>query len=93
VSKTGAALTNANILKLKRASPSEQLTLDKIKSAPAAFSLETDDLLALKTVGVSDAIISAMIEAQQQRSKGTHPSRGPNGKKNCAITLRFATDS
>ena len=64
--KSGAALTNADVLKLKEAGLSEQLILDKIKSSASTFTLDTDDLLALKKAGLSDSIISAMIQAQQR---------------------------
>ncbi|HEY6343390.1 MAG TPA: hypothetical protein VIY49_17985 [Bryobacteraceae bacterium] len=67
--KSGAALTNADVLKLKEAGLSEQLIIDKIRSAPSAFTLETDDLLSLKKAGLSDAIISAMIQKQRQSRK------------------------
>jgi hypothetical protein len=64
--KSGTALSNADVLKLKEAGLSEQLILDKIKSTASTFTLDTDDLLALKKAGLSDAIISAMIQAQQR---------------------------
>jgi hypothetical protein len=64
--KSGVTLTNAEVLKLKEAGLSEQLNLDKIKSTTSTFTLDTDDLLALKKVGLSGALISGMIQAQQR---------------------------
>ena len=64
--RAGAALTNADVLKLKQAGLSEQLIIDKINVSPAQFHLETDDILQLKQAGLSDGIISAMIHASQR---------------------------
>jgi len=65
--RAGAALTNADVLKLKNAGLSEQVIVDKINVSPARFHLETDDILQLKQAGVSDGIISAMIHASQRQ--------------------------
>ena len=51
---------------LKEAGLSDQLVADKIKSSPAKYSLETEDLLALKKAGMTDAIVSAMLEASRR---------------------------
>ena len=59
-----AALTNADVVKLKTAGFSDELIIDKITSQPAAFSLEFDDLVDLREAGVSDAIIQAMMHAK-----------------------------
>ena len=63
----GAALTHADVLKLKSAGLSEQVIVDKIKSSPAQYHLDTDDILQLKHAGLSDGIISAMIHASQRK--------------------------
>jgi len=63
----GAALTNADVVKLKEAGLSEQAIIDKIKASPAQFHLDTDDILQLKHAGLSDGIISAMIHAAQRK--------------------------
>jgi hypothetical protein len=63
----GAALTNADVLKLKEAGLSEQIIIDKINASPAQFHLDTDDILQLKQAGLSDGIIGAMIHASQRK--------------------------
>jgi hypothetical protein len=63
---SGAPLTNTNVLKLKDAGVTEQLIIDKIKTAPATYKLDTDDILALKQAGLSDIVISAMLEASRR---------------------------
>ncbi len=63
----GAALTNADVVKLKEAGLSEQVIIDKIKASPTQFHLDTDDMLQLRHAGLSDGIISAMIHASQRK--------------------------
>lgn len=58
---TGAALTNADVLKLKDAGLSEGLIIGKVKASPADYKLDTSDLIELKRLGISDAVIGAMI--------------------------------
>ncbi len=59
-------LTNADVLKLKLAGLGDQLIIDKINASPANYRLEVDDLVELKKGGLSEAIISAMIQASQK---------------------------
>jgi hypothetical protein len=63
---TGTPLTNADVVKLKAAGLSERLIIDKIKTSPAKYLLDTNDLIELKQAGVSDATIGAMIQASQR---------------------------
>lgn len=62
----GAALTDADIVKLKQAGISEKLIIDKIQASAAKYQLDTNDLVRLKQAGLSDAIIDAMIHASQR---------------------------
>lgn len=59
-----AALTNADVIKLKTAGFGDDLIIDKIKDNPAAFHLELDDLVELHKAGISDAVIQAMLHAK-----------------------------
>ena len=59
----GTLLTNADIIKLKDAGFGEQLIIDKIKNSSGDYRLDTDDLLALKKAGISDTVMSAMMQA------------------------------
>jgi hypothetical protein len=55
------ALTNDAVTKMVKAGLSEDIVLGTIKSQPAAFTTGADDLIALKSAGVSDKIIGAMV--------------------------------
>jgi hypothetical protein len=57
-----AALTNDAILKMTKAGLGEDLVLSTIRSQPGTFTTSADDLIALKTGGVSDKVIAAMME-------------------------------
>jgi hypothetical protein len=64
ISAVHAAITNADIVKLKEAGFGDDLIIDKINTTPAAFNLEFDDLVSLRKAGISDAVIQAMMHAK-----------------------------
>ena len=66
-----SALTNDAIMKMTKAGLGDDLILSSIKAQPGQFSTGADDLIALKTAGVSDKVIAAMM------GKGDSPWR-PN---------------
>ncbi|MGJ5816191.1 hypothetical protein [Paludibaculum fermentans] len=59
----GSALTNHNVLELKKAGLSDDLIVAKIRASRGDYRLDTDDLIALKKAGLPDAAIRAMLEA------------------------------
>jgi len=60
------AMTNADIVKLHEAGFGDDLIIARIKSVPSAFTLELDDLVALRSAGITDAVIREMIVASKQ---------------------------
>ncbi len=56
-------LTNDTIVTMVKAGLGEELIVSKIKISQNQFDLSTDSILKLKTEGVSEKIIMAMIEA------------------------------
>jgi len=54
-------LTNDSILKLVKAGMGDDVIINMVKTQPSNFSLGTDDLIALKSGGVSQNVISAML--------------------------------
>ena len=59
----GPSLHNSDILELEAAGFREQVIMAKIKSSPGTYNLATADLVKLKTAGLSDAVIGAMLAA------------------------------
>ena len=55
------SLTNDSVLKLVKAGMGDELIVNMINSQPGAYTLGTDDLIALKTGGASEKVISAML--------------------------------
>ena len=58
-----AVLTNDSIIKMVKAGLGESIVLSTINSQPGRYQTGADDLIALKSAGVSDKIISAMLAA------------------------------
>jgi len=57
-----AALTNDGVIRMVKAGLGEDLVVSMIKSQPARYATGPDDVIALKSAGVSDKVIAAMIE-------------------------------
>jgi hypothetical protein len=66
------AMTNDSVLKLANAGMGEDTIVNMINTQPASFSLGADDLIALKTGGVSEKVIGAML----LKKTGGAPSGG-----------------
>jgi hypothetical protein len=64
------ALTNESVLKLLKSGMGDDLIVNMVNTQPSTFSLATDDLIALKTGGVSDKVIAAMVA----KNAGTAPA-------------------
>jgi hypothetical protein len=56
------ALTNDDILKLKRAGFSDAVIISKIESSPGLYKVDTDAMIALKAGGISDEVVAAMVK-------------------------------
>jgi len=59
-------LKNSDVLALKQAGISDSLIIEKIRSSPVKFDLDTTDLVAPKKSGLADAVIAAMLEASRR---------------------------
>ena len=56
-----APMTNESIKKMVKAGLNDDIVIGTIKSQPANYSTAPDDLIGLKTAGVSDRVISALV--------------------------------
>ena len=61
-----AALTNKDIVDMSHLGLSEALIIEKINTSKAAFDLAIPALKSLKDSGISDALIAAMMQRQNQ---------------------------
>ncbi|MEA2240426.1 MAG: hypothetical protein QOC81_5150 [Thermoanaerobaculia bacterium] len=82
----GAALTNADVVKLVKLALGDDVVMAKIRQAPAVdFKLETDDLVALKSQGVSSKVITAMLDKSGGGANGSVPAGPPGYPMNGSI--------
>lgn len=75
------ALTNADILKMIEAKLTDDLIISKIQASACSFDTSTDTILKLKSQGVSEAVIQAMVVAGKpptEASTRATPPADPN---------------
>src|SRR5690348_11144832 len=74
-----AVLTNDAIVKMSKAGLGEDILLSTVKSQPGRYTTGPDDLIALKTAGVTDKVIAAMIEKNAAGASGVPVTAGATG--------------
>ena len=72
-----AKMTNDSVIKLSKAGLSDDLIVQSIEAQPSEFTTDADSLLALKTAGVSDRVIQAMVNRGRIRLTGSEPLPAP----------------
>jgi hypothetical protein len=55
------ALTNDSVIKMVKAGLGDDVVVSMVKGQPGGYSTGPDDLIALKSAGVSDKVIAAMV--------------------------------
>ena len=55
-------LTNDSVIKMVKAGPSEDVILRMVKSQPAKYTVTPEELISLKSAGVPDRVVAAMVE-------------------------------
>ena len=71
----GSVLRNGDVIKMAQAGLDESIIVAKIKASSCEFDTEPDTLIALKTSGVSSAVLKAMTDASVQPQ--TEPRNRP----------------
>ncbi len=75
---SSAVMTNRDVIQLTKAKISENTIISKMKRSKTKFDVSTDGLVALKNAGVTDAVISAMMDAANGASGDTsQPANAP----------------
>lgn len=67
-------MTNDEVISLVKAGLSKQIIINKIRTSKTNFDLTTDSLIKLKTAGVDDEIVNAMLEAKSGKTVTTTAS-------------------
>jgi hypothetical protein len=73
-----AAMTNQEVIRLAKAKLSDDVIISRIKKSKTKFDVSTNGLVALKQAGVSDAVISAMVDAADAASASASKSSSSN---------------
>lgn len=72
--KAQESLTNAAIIKMVKAGLSEDIIVSMVKSQPAQYSVSPDQLIGLKSAGVSDKIVAVIVEKSASGSAPGAPT-------------------
>jgi hypothetical protein len=72
-------MTNDEVLKLVKAGMGDDLIVNMINARPGAYSLSADEMIVLKTGGVSDKVMSAMLLKTSGLSASPAPAASSAG--------------
>lgn len=72
-------MTNEEVVTLAKAGLNEAIIINKIKTSKSNFDLSTNALIKLKQAGISDAVVTAMLEAKSGKPMNNNNSSGGNG--------------
>jgi len=72
-----AKMTNDSVIKLSKAGLNDDLIIQTIQTQPGEFTTDADALVALKSAGVSDRVIQAMVNKARIRLTGSEPTPAP----------------
>lgn len=94
ISAQDEVMTNEEVITLTKAGLSSSLIVNKIRTSKTNFDLSTDSLIKLKSAGVGDDIVTAMLEAKSGRTASASSSQAstddpndPMSKKTYGIYL------
>lgn len=83
-----AAMTNRDVIQLVKAKISDDIIITKIEHSKTRFDTSTDGLVALKQAGVSDQLISVIVNAASAGDAGSTNGAGPASAKGAAATAK-----
>jgi hypothetical protein len=72
-------LTNDSVVKMVKAGLAEDVILSMVKSQPAKYTMSPDNLIALKTAGIPDRIVAAMVERTAGPRTGVYTGATASG--------------
>jgi hypothetical protein len=73
-------MTNSEVITLVKAGLATSIIIGKIRTSKSNFNLSTDALIELKQAGVSDEIVTAMLEAKSGKSVASPAGSGTQGQ-------------
>src|SRR6185436_17286635 len=82
VNSQNDVMTNDEVISLTKAGLSQAIIIGKIRTGKSNFDLSTHSLIKLKQSGVSDDVVSAMLEAKSGKSTAAAPGPSMSGDPN-----------
>jgi hypothetical protein len=79
VASNAGALRNEDVVKMVKAGLDDSIIISKIKASGGRFDTDPDTLIALKTSGVSSAVLKAMTDASLQPQTEPRNRPAPSG--------------
>jgi hypothetical protein len=80
------AMNNDSVVKLVKAGLSDDVVVSTINASPGTYNTSADSLIALKTAGASDKVISAVVLKSSSSSSPAQPAApaasAPDGQAN-----------
>jgi hypothetical protein len=76
------AMTNDEVISLTKAGLAPSIIIGKIRTSRPGFDLSTNSLISLKQAGVSDEVVTAMLEATSGRPRTVGPVDAAAGDPN-----------
>lgn len=70
-------LNNESVIKLVKAGLTDDLILSTVNASPGAYDTSADGLIALKTAGVSDKVVAALVVRASAPTPGAQPTAAP----------------
>lgn len=93
VTRSPAALTNEEVVKLVRLDLGDSVVIAKINQAEAvAFKLDTDDLIKLKEQGVPKDVIAAMLKRSSSPRQASQVASAPSADAQATTASRVGSD-
>ncbi len=72
-----APMTNRDVIRLAQAKVGDEIIIEKIKQSQTKFDLSTEGIVQLKTAGVSEAVLKAMMNPSSSLASGSAPPAQP----------------
>jgi hypothetical protein len=73
-------MTNDEVISLSKAGLNPSIIINKIRTSKTNFDLSTDALIKLKQAGISDEIVTTMLEAKSGKSLSNNTGNPANAK-------------
>jgi len=86
------ALNNDSIIKLTKAGLTEDLIISTINSTPGSFNTSVDGIIALKSAGVADKVVAALVSKGSNSTPAYAPVNPPSANGSQAAPTQIQSN-